>query len=278
MIKPDRLLFGTAGIPLGTKGRGTLAGIKQVNSLGLDGMELEFVRGINISSEQAPLVKKVAADEGVILTAHAPYYINLNSDDISKKKASIMRIVDTARIASLCGAYSITFHAGFFMGISKEQVYLAIEESIREIMRILDDEGISIWIRPETTGKDSQFGSLQEIISLGKTFPRLLPCVDFSHLHARAGKQNSFSEFGETLSLIESELGKKALENMHMHLSGIEYGQKGEKRHLNLKESDMNYQDLAKALKNFKVKGIIISESPNIESDSLLFRDTYSSL
>ena len=103
-----------------------------------------------------------------------------------------------------------------------------------------------------------------------------MPCIDFAHFHARTnGKYNSYKEFYSILESIEKKLGKKGLENMHMHITGIDYGEKGEKRHLNLKESDLKYRDLIKALKDFKVKGVAISESPNIEEDALTVKKLY---
>jgi len=105
---------------------------------------------------------------------------------------------------------------------------------------------------------------------------QVLPCVDFSHLHARSnGKVNNLKEFSNILGLIEKKLGKEALNNMHIHVAGIAYGAKGEKHHLNLKESDFKYKELLKALKEFKCKGVLISESPNIEDDSLLMKKFY---
>jgi deoxyribonuclease-4 len=103
-----------------------------------------------------------------------------------------------------------------------------------------------------------------------------MPCVDFSHLYARTnGKNNTKQEFSQILEDIEKGLGKVALNNMHIHISGIEYGEKGEKHHLILKESKFNYRDLLKTLKEFKVKGVVICESPNIEKDALLMKKIY---
>lgn len=279
MIKPNKLNFSTAGIPMSTTKPGSIEGIKQVKALGLDGMELEFVHGVRMGEEKAAEMKVVSDSLGTILTAHGPYYINLNSNEPEKIEASVKRILDTARIANLCGAYSITFHAGFFMGADKGKVSDIITKQISNIVKTLTGEGIEIWVRPETTGKATQWGSLSEIIELSKKVDNVLPCVDFSHVHARGGGGwNSFEEFRKILSMIEERLGRNALDNMHMHLAGIAYSAKGERHHLNLKDSDMEYEDLAKALKEFKVKGVLISESPNIEGDALLFRDTFNSV
>ena len=273
------LLFGTAGIPLSTNPRTTGDGIRHVRKLDLGAMELEFVHSVNITKEKAPEIRKIAENSNVILTCHAPYFINLNSLEKEKIKASIERIVNSARITNLCGGYSVCFHAGFYMGQEPKKVYEAVKHSLKEIVSILKKEGISIWVRPETTGKETQFGNVDEILQLSQEIDNVMPCVDFAHFHARTnGKYNTYKEFASILEAIEKKLGRKGLENMHMHVTGIAYGPKGEKNHLTLKESDLKYEELLKAIKDFKVKGVVISESPNIEQDALLMQKTYNKI
>ncbi|MCD6411345.1 MAG: TIM barrel protein [Thermoplasmata archaeon] len=274
-----KLYFGTAGVPLSSKDRSTLGGVKEVSRLGLDSMEMEFVRGVRMSVDSAREVRKVAEDLGVVLTAHGPYYINLLSPEESKVEASINRIVDTARIAYEAGGFSITFHAAYYGKLSKEEAFRVVKERLKRVMKILSDEGIKIWVRPETTGKETQFGTLDELIKLSEEIEGILPCVDFAHIHARSkGKFNTYKEFCEALEKLEDKLGREALDNMHIHFSGIDYGEKGERKHLNLEESDFNYRDLLKTLKDFNVKGVAISESPNIEGDAILTKNLWSSI
>jgi len=273
------LLFGTAGIPISSKGNPTADGIAAVKKLGLGAMELEFVRSVNISREKAPEVKKSAQENKIILTCHAPYYINLNSLEKAKLKASIYRILNSARIANLCGAWSVCFHPGFYQKSTKEEAFNRVKQSLKELIQKLKDENNNIWIRPETTGKESQFGNLDEILELSREFGNVMPCIDFAHFHARTnGRYNSYKEFSGILEKVEKKLGKKGLENMHIHITGIAYGEKGEKHHLNLEESDLKYKELIKALKDFKVKGVAISESPNIEKDALLVKNIYNKI
>ena len=272
----DNLLFGTAGIPLNSKGSTTAEGIASVKELGLDAMELEFVRSVNITKEKAPEVRKSAEKNSIVLTCHAPYYINLNSTENVKLKASIYRILNSARIADLCGAWSVCFHPGFYQKSTKEEAYKRVKDSLNEIIKTLKKEDNTIWIRPETTGKETQFGNLDEILNLSNELENVMPCIDFAHFHARTnGGYNSYKEFSEILGKIEKKFGKKGLENMHIHITGIAYGEKGEKHHLNLKESDLKYKELIKVLKDFNVKGVVISESPNIEGDALLCKKVY---
>ncbi len=273
----DRLRFGTAGIPICTNGD-TLKGIETVRKLKLDSMELEFVRSINISKEKAPLVKQTAQRNDVILTCHCPYFINLNSDEKKKYYASIGYIKNSAIITSLCGGYSVCFHAGYYQKEDPERVYEKIKEGIKTIVKEVKDFDDKIWIRPEISGKKSQFGDLKEVIKLSQEIEQVMPCIDFSHLFARSvGKNNTYEEFSEILKDIEKELGKNALNEMHIHVAGIEYTDKGEKNHLRLEESKFNYKDLLKALKEFKCKGVVTCESPNIESDAILLQKAYNS-
>ncbi len=276
MFKVDRLRFGTAGIPLSTEKRSTVDGIKRVRELGLDAMELEFVRGVNMKPELAKKVKYVAKKHDVLLTAHAPYYINLNATEKAKVEASKNRIIQSAERLYQAGGWSVVFHAGYYLKQPPESVYQRILEALRDIEKRLMDKGIEVWIRPELTGKPTQFGDLKEIVKLSEELEMVLPTIDFAHAHARnKGKCNSVEEWREMLAFMEDRLGREALDNMHIHMSGIEYTDKGEKRHLPLQESDMKWEDLLRVLKEFRVKGVVISESPNIEDDALLMKKKY---
>lgn len=272
-----KLNFLTAGMPSISKS--ALSALDDLKKLNLDGMELEYVHGVRKNLELAQEIKKIKQKTDLVLTAHGPYYVNLNATEELKIKNSVRHIVETAEQASNSGAFSFTFHAGFYLGTSKESTYKAIKKNLSIAIKKILDKDLKIWIRPETTGKESQFGNLEEIISLSQELENVMPCVDFSHLHARYnGKYNTKPEFEEGLNKIENGLGKEALNNMHIHLSGINYTAKGERNHLILKESDMNYKDLLKTLKEYKVKGALVCESPNIEIDTAILKKYYSLL
>lgn len=275
----DKLNFLTAGMPLSTGKGGYGRAFEILSDLNLDGMELEFVHGVRMSDETRELVKKERETRNLILTAHAPFYVNLNSQEEDKVDASVQRIIETGLAAQSTGAFSITFHAAFYMKQDKEEVYQKVKNRISEISRFYHDNNLNVWIRPETTGKGTQWGDLDEIIRLSKEFDNVLPCIDFSHLHARSvGKYNTYDEFSKILETVGNELGQRALDNFHAHLAGIDYGDKGEKKHLIFEESDMNYKDLLKVLKEFNVKGALVCESPNIEDDALLLKEYYYSI
>lgn len=281
MLHPTKLCFGPAGIPPSTpnilKG-GVVSGVNHLREIHLDGMELEFVRQVYLTEKSAEEVKK-AAKEDLLLTAHGSYFINLNAHEQEKIQASKDRILKAARMLWLAGGYSVTFHPAFYLKDDPSVVYATVKKQLKEIVETLKQENNDIWIRPETTGKPTQFGTLQEIIKLSQELEQVMPCVDFSHLHARNnGGWNSEKEFREVLNLIEKELGKQGLHNMHIHLSGINYGEKGEKNHLNLDDSDMKYKELLKVLKEFNVKGALVCESPDIVGDAIMLKRFYEKL
>lgn len=275
----DKLVFSTAGIPNKTKPRSYEQAFNDLTDMNLGGLEVEFVHGVNMNPNTSKLVREISKKKNLVLTAHGPYYINLNSQEQEKIDASITRIIQTARAAHSFEGYSITFHAAFYMKMDKEYVYKKVRDGFEQIIDTLKSEDINIWIRPETTGKETQWGNLDEVIRLSKEFDMVLPCIDFSHLHARtAGKFNTYDEFSRIFERIGAEIGEYALKEFHSHIAGIEYTLKGERRHLNLQDADMNYKDLLKAFKAFDVKGVIVCESPNIEDDAVLLQEFYNSL
>ncbi|OGO37731.1 MAG: hypothetical protein A2147_00835 [Chloroflexi bacterium RBG_16_57_8] len=276
--KATGLLFGTGGVPLSAKARSTVDGIKRIGELGLDCMELEFVRGVKMGEATARQVAEVASQTGIRLTAHAPYYINFNAREETKRRGSQEMLLQTARVAALCGAESVVFHAAFYMGDPPEDTYLRIKDLVAEVLAQLKREKNRVWIRPEVMGKGSEFGTIDEVIRLSSEVEGIMPAIDVAHWHAREGKFNSYSEFVSVLQQVKDGLGQVALDNLHVHFSGIKYSQKGELAHLNLKESDFQYVELLKAFRAMDAKGTIICESPNLEDDARLLKDTYKSL
>ncbi len=261
---------GTAGIPVSAKRKNTVDGIRRVAELGLNAMELEFVRGVNLSAESATKAREVSRELGVLLTAHAPYYINLLSEKPEVRRASVERIVESAKVAYLAGAWSVVFHSGYYGRYSSSTAVEVVREALKHVIKTISDMGIRIWVRPETMGGLAEVGSLEEVIAIVEGLDYALPAVDFAHIYARSlGIVNDRESFRRVLETIEARLGSDALKNMHVHLSGIDYGERGEKSHLNFDESRFNWVDAVEALKEFKVGGVVISESPNLEGDAL---------
>jgi deoxyribonuclease-4 len=272
---PDTLLFGTAGVPLGSADSSTVRGIEHTFALGLDCQEIEFVNGVKMGLDTAHKVAAGAAARKIRLSAHAPYFINLNSEDRGKRLQSQERILATARIAHACGAGSAVFHAGFYGKSSPELTFGEIKKELSQVVSILRSERVPVTLRVETMGKRSQFGSLEEVLNLCREIEGLQPCLDFSHLHAREGRVNAYEDFARVLSKVEKKLGRAALRNAHIHISGSHYNEAGELKHLDLMQSDFHFDDWIESLANFDVRGLVICESPNREEDALMLKKLY---
>lgn len=258
--------IGTAGVPLGSPERDTESGVRFVRKLGLDALEIEFVRNIYLNTESAERVGKTASELDVGLSIHAPYYINLNSEEKEKIEASKWRILESARIGGFLGAMVVVFHPGYYGKTAKDEAFATIMENVKDIREKLDGEGNGILLGPETTGKVSQFGTLEELIEISRKVGGVMPVVDFGHMHARYnGGLKTKRDFEKVFDTFLENIKKP----MHIHMTGIRYSERGELNHLNIDSNEPDYRHFAQILKERRIDATVISESPNIESDAL---------
>ena len=270
-----QLLFGTAGVPKSSPQTSTLSGVCRIKELGLDCLEVEFVQGVKMGVDTAREIRGEAERLGVALSVHAPYWVNLNSVEESKRHMSQQRLLHSARMARELGARSVVFHSAFYHRDKPEDVFETVKRELKEVMSILRSERNPVVMRPETMGKKSQFGSLEEILFLCQEVEGLQPCLDFSHIYSREGKANTYLHFHRILTKVMKKLGDAALKDIHIHISGQMFNDKGEMKHINLEESDFRYDDWIQALKDFDVRGMVICESPDQEGDALMLKKLY---
>lgn len=270
--------FGTVGSPLATPAKpgGSVGGIQYSASIGLDALELAWVQGVRVSEATCSAIKQASVEYKVALSVHAPYYINLNSD-VEKWPHSRQYLLDAAHYGNLAGATDIIFHPGTYFGRPVEEV---LELTIRRLQECADElrtSGNPVILRPEISGKAAMLGSLTDVLEMAKSIPGVIPCIDFAHLHARLGDgaMNTYDEWVGMLDKYRKSLGKNAMKNMHIHLSGINYGPKGEKNHLVMEEADLDFKNLMLALHTAGVKGRIMCESPVMEVDALKFKQMW---
>ncbi len=267
--------FGTVGSPLSApkKPGGSVGAILRLRELGLDALELGWVRAVRVTEETCATIRACASEQDVKISIHAPYFINLNATDeewINSRK----RLMDAAKYGNLAGASDIIFHPGSYFGNPPSEVLPMAIKRLQGCQEELKSAGIAVTLRPETMGKSAMLGSLEDTLTMAKALPMVEPCIDFAHLHARPGDGsiNTYDEFSQILEQYGKALGEKALARLHIHLSGILYGEKGEKEHLPLKESDLNLEGLFKALSAFHCQGRILCESPIMEDDALYMK------
>jgi deoxyribonuclease IV len=244
--------------------------------LGLYSLELGWVRAVRVTEETCAAIKATAQEYNVSLSVHAPYFINLNADDEEWPK-SRQRLMDAAHYGNLAGASDIVFHPGsYFERPAQEVLPLAIER-LKGCVDELRGAGNPVTLRPETMGKSAMLGSLEDTLAMSQAIPGVIPCMDFAHLHARLGdgSLNTYDEWMRTLESYAQALGDKALHDLHIHLSGIDYGPKGEKEHLKVEEADLDVRAILRALHARGCQGRILCESPAMEDDALLIRQMW---
>ena len=277
MSKPS-FLFGTVGSPLSTPRNpgGTVGGIGRLAELGLGALELAWVRSVSVSEAKCAEIKATAQEHGLALSIHAPYFINLNADDVEWPK-SRKRLMDAAHFGHLAGATDIVFHPGSYFGRAPQAVLEVALPRLRECVKELRAAGNPATLRPETLGKSAMLGSLEDTLVMAAEIEGVQPCIDFAHLHARPGDgtANTYDEWMAMLKLVKKRLGAGALKTLHIHLSGIDYGPKGEKKHLPLLEADLKYKDLFRALRDAKCAGRLLCESPEMENDALVMQQAW---
>ena len=252
----NKILIGPAGL-----GSPAIEGLKYISSLGLEAAEVEYVRGVYLTEDSAKEVGELAKKLNISLSIHAPYYINLASEDKEKIAASKKRLFDSAKSGYFLGANYIVFHPAYYGKLSKEEVYEIVKESIIEIQDALNDSGFGrVKLCPEVTGKATQFGDVEELVELSRE-TKCGICVDFAHVYAR------------NIGKIDYDYVCKLIKNVNCltcHFTGIEYTNKGERRHVKTEIS--RAMELLHYLKKYKINTRIINESPYPVDDALMMK------
>jgi deoxyribonuclease-4 len=267
--------FGTVGSPIKTpkKPGGSVGAIQFSKSIGLEALELGWVQSVRVTEATCAAIHQEAEAQGVAVSVHAPYFINLNADEEEWPK-SRKRLMDAAHYGYLAGATDIIFHPGSYFAREPAEVLKVALPRLKACAKELKSAGDTVTLRPETMGKSAMLGSFEDTLAMSREIPGVLPCMDFAHLHARPGDGsfNTYDEWSKVLEGYAKALGGGALKKLHIHLSGIEYGPKGEKNHLPVLESDLDVKALFRALHKFGCGGRILCESPAMEDDALVMK------
>jgi deoxyribonuclease-4 len=273
--------FGTVGSPKSTppKPGGSVGAVKQIAALGLNALELGWVQSVRVSEETCAVIKAASLEQDIKISVHAPYFINLNADEIEWPK-SRKRLWDAAYFGFLAGATDIVFHPGSYFGNSPEEVMKCALPRLKGLVDELKAKKVFVTLRPETMGKQAMLGSLRDTLIMSKEIEGVAPCLDFAHLFARSGdgKPNDRESWQLMVDEYIKYMSLESLKHFHIHLSGIEYGLKGEKKHLPARESEFNIKELFQALKNAHCEGRILCESPILEEDALYFKELWNSI
>lgn len=251
--------------------------------MGLDAFEYQCGRGVNIGTEKATELGKIAKEKGITLSLHAPYYISMSSVEEEKRLNSVNYILSSAKAVKAMGGNRIVVHTGSCGKISREEALFLAKDTMKISLDALDNEGLSdIHICPETMGKVNQLGTLDEVISLCELDERLIPCIDFGHLNARdLGFFKTFDDYKSVYDKIENRLGSDRLKCFHSHFSKIEYTKGGEKRHLTFEDTlyGPDFEPVMELSAKKNCSNIFICESDGTQAeDAKTMKDCYESV
>jgi len=260
------IYLGPGGLPTITKGD-TIQGLKDLKSIGLNFMELEFVHSVYLKKEKALEIGKFAKELGIGLSIHAPYYINFGNPE--KFPSSKKRILDSCEIGHHLGAKYIVFHPAFYGKFDKDAVYKMVLRNCLDMQDIILKNGWNVILGMEATGKRSQFGTLDELVRLSGETKVCQPVIDFSHIYARQGGHINYTEVLDKV---------KSFNHLHCHFSNIEFTEAGERRHLPLGTAGPDFKELAKEIVKRGLDITIICETPLLEQDSLKMKRIFEEL
>ena len=242
--------------PGGTAGLGYEEGLKELSKLGLTALEVEYTHGVNMSNDTAKKIGGIAGNLGISLSCHAPYFINLASEEKAKVDASKTRILQSCERMHNLGGGPVVFHPAYFGKMDKREVYEKVKLEIKDMLDFIKEKKWNAVLALETTGKHSAFGNIDELLELAKEI-RCSFTIDFAHLKARSQGKMSYAEMTDKI---------KGFKHVHSHFSGIEWTAKGERRHLLTPEDDI--RELLQEVLKRKIDITIINESPDPIGDA----------
>lgn len=257
--------FGPAGIPLSCKGRTVRDGILYTRALELDAMEVQFVRGIRMTEEDAVKVREAAQEADVELHVKAPYYLNLAGDE-KNVEMSFHKIIATGKLADLMGAETVVFHPGFYGELSKEETLKRVVQNLREVRNVFVREGWAPRLGIELMGKRNVFGSLDEVIEVLQKVKGVTPVIDFAHIHARG---NGILQDPEDFQAVFDRFEPLGLDHHLIHFTGIHYENGNARYRLPIKKGDLKFEPLCEVLLENNYNATIVSTSPILEHDAM---------
>lgn len=286
MIMIEQARFGPAGNPDAFYAAGLKASAQMPGWLagqGLDAYEYQCSRGVTIREETARAIGAAAAEHGVKLSVHAPYFINLATEDETIAANTTRHILRSLEAARWLGADRVAFHIG---GPGKQPRGRAMDRATALFSAVLeeaDKQGLleGIYLAPETMGKQNQLGNLEEVVAFCALDKRVIPTIDFGHLHAvTGGGYTTRDEYAAAFDLVADKLGEAVAAMVHIHFSRIEFTRAGEKRHWTFADAyGPPYEPLLEVIAERGYAPRVICESAGTQAaDALAMREYYMGL
>ncbi len=260
--------IGPGGIPLSCKGRTVKDGVIYTRNLELDAIQVQFVRGIRMTEEEALEVGRVAREANVEVHVHAPYYTNLALDPQNVERA-FEKVIAAAALADAMGAKTLAVHCGLYDDSGSATTVERVKQTVAEIGDTFKEDGIRVRLGLEVAGKQALFGTLEEIVEVCKAVPAAIPILDFAHIHARTnGGLQTQEDFARIFDLVR-ELN---LAEYLIHFTGVLYENGSERHHIPIKKGDLRFEPLVETILDRDLNVTIVSHSPILEHDAMYMK------
>ena len=252
-----------------------------ISARGLDIFEYSFGRGVRVSTATAAAIGEKCDEYGVEMSVHAPYFINFASPEPEKAQNSVNYILSSLKVLKAFGGERCVFHAGAQGQDSREAAFARTKDMFARTLELIAEEPdyADLIVCPETMGKQAQIGTVEEVIELCKLGDNVYPCVDFGHINALyGGSLKSARDFEDVVKKLLDGLGEKKTKNMQVHFSKIQYGAKGEIRHLTFADDvyGPEFEPFAEIIVKYGLTPHILSESAGTQAeDSAAMRDIW---
>jgi len=278
-----KILFGPSGNSESFYNEGhksTIETAEWLKKRDLDLFEYSFGQGYRMSTELAEKLGAEFKRHNIEVSIHAPYFINFANPDPEMYEKSLGYVKTGIKFMKAFGAKRFVFHPGSCGKETRENAIALMTKRFKEFMpqfeKELDDD---MFLCPETMGKVMQIGTYKEIIDLCTISDKLLPTFDFGHINALTqGSLKTVEEFEGVFDYCFEKLGEERTKNAHIHFSKIQYGAKGEIKHLTF-EDDVygpNFDPLCEVLIKKNLNCHIICESNGtMAEDSIFMKKTY---
>jgi len=279
MISLGNIRFGPAGFP--DTAKGNLSRVFEILSeVGLDALEYAAVYGLRLGESRAREIGRLAKSHKILMSMHEAYYISLMSKDVQVRERSKNRLVKALKFAPLMGVKRVVFHAGGYSGLGPEEAYQVVKDALQEIWEEAGELGNGAILFPEVAGKLGAFGSVDELVQLCSEIDGTLPTIDWAHMYARSqGEVGSRDSYLSVIGQFENALGRQFTDNMHFHVSGVNYTERGEKSHRPLGEEwGPDILPLMEIVSEVGYKPTFISETPSPIRGALYAKALYEEL
>lgn len=247
---------------------------KFLKEYGLDAYEYQCGNGVRIGEDKARQIGEEARKNGIVISLHSPYYINLATPDEEKRKNNINYILQSMAAVKAMGGNRVVVHSGALQKMTREEALGRAKECVKLAVSEIDSAGFGdIHMCIETMGKINQLGNLDEVMELCRLDDRLLPTIDFGHLNARTlGELNNIEAFEKIFDTMENKLGSDRLKVFHSHFSHIEYTKGGEKKHLTFEDKEFgpDFKYVAEIVYKRNLSPTFICESAGTQIEDAL--------